>query len=238
MFFFQEPGGENHFFASCDTIPIRELYYNEEVKNVDGKNYLSENKRFIALLKYYTSDYPELRQELERLSKPEYKSLIDIAVKYNEYTCGDGSCVVFEKKISRKKIVRAYGGMSYLTPYLLDPGDENYFPVYGFEMLFQQVQQRESLYVGIGFLSNVTDLEYFPKVLIPISVNYINPKQGFSPAFSYSFSLNSFMLHSVSAGLRYQKKDFAFSLDAGLNTVFFIKPYGMTGSVSFSYLFN
>jgi hypothetical protein len=238
IFFYQSSDRKNHYYAETDSIPMRELIFSEETTNVDGKNYLLTNKRYINLLKFYTSDCPELREALDKLNKPEHKNMINIATQYNEMVCTNGQCVVFEKKIPRKKIIEFNGGMAYLTPYFLSEGDQKYYPNYGFTLLFQQAQQRENLYLGIGLRFNNTELDDFPKQQIPLAICYINTKQGFSPSFGYEFNLNAFVLHAFKGGIRYQKKNLALSLEAQMNTALFIKPYGFQGGFVLSYLIN
>jgi hypothetical protein len=104
--------------------------------------------------------------------------------------------------------------------------------------LFQYTQRSEKIYLGLG----VYRAKGFEGVIadgcqIPFSINYLNPRKGFSPVISYELDLNYIAVaQALRAGLKYQMNNTAVFLTGSLNTAFLIKAYAT--SVNFGLTFD
>lgn len=233
LFYFQDKGLNPHFYVTKDTIPLQELKYNKGIKEVDGILVFYKQKQYTGVLSYLTSDCPEIKDEIAKLDEPGQAKLIKLAKKYNNLVCPDESCILYDKKIPKKIKLGAYIGSQVLFRDDYPINNINLrgeiFPSYSFNILFQQAQRLENMYIGIGFT-------YVPKIdsitnfyRIPLSLTFLNSKKTFSPIFSLEFDINKiFMTQALVAGLKYQRKKLAFTLNAKLNTVFLVIPYGAT----------
>lgn len=230
LFFRQDQDGTNHYYAAKDTVGIEELDYSKKTIQENGKTWENENKKYIGLLSYLTFDCPEMQQDLKKMNEPDNKTLINFAKKYHNLTCTDETCIIYEKRIPRKIKLQAWGAMNVINPGFLDNSElfissKNLYQSWGFNILVQQSQQSESLYFGLGverISSNNSDVLY----LLPLSINYLNARMGFSPTYSFSVDLNTLCLtQSFKAGLKYQMRKFSIDLTANMKTYTFVRPY-------------
>lgn len=64
-------------------------------------------------------------------------------------------------------------------------------------------------------------------IRIPFSLNYLNPRKGFSPYLAYEFDLNNFAgTQAIKIGCKYRMNELSVALIAGVNTALIIYPYG------------
>ncbi len=239
IYYFQEKNLMPHYYALKDTLPMQELKYSQEEKVVDGIAVLETKKSYVGILNYLTSDCPAVKNIIPGMDEPDQKKLINFAQKYHKLTCPGESCIIYGKKTPHQIKLEAYAGMqNYFHSVLFnfDP-PKGVFPTYGFNILFQQAQRLENIYIGLGF-SNIIksdSLESFYR--IPFSISYINSKKGFSPQITYEFDINKgFTAQALKVGLKYQVKNLSFSLNAGLNTLLVISPYG--ASLNFGLMYD
>jgi hypothetical protein len=237
IYFVQDIKNFNHYFASKDSLPLIELKYSEQTITDDGVQKIRESKQYIGLLNYFTGDCPSIKDEIPKLNEPDHKKLIHFAEKYHNLTCTDEKCIVYEKKLPRKIKLNIGGGQTYLysnNDFVLKQG---FVPDYGFNLLFQQSQRNEGVYLGIGLYR----LPGFNGILIddfqiPLSVNYYKIKMGFSPLLTYEFDLNgAFVVQALKLGLNYQLKSISFFLLADIKTLAIIKPYGTSINVGLNF---
>ena len=234
IYFYQNEKGVNKYYVSKDSLPLSELKYSSEVKDVNGIQMLSESKPFIQVLTYYTSDCPSLREDIPKLSKPDHRNLIKLSKEYQSLTCKDEECIVYEKTLKNKIKLGFYAGSNITFGNLPNTN----YTSWGFNLLFQQSERRERIYLGLGFFNEgkiVDDPDTFfhtpmsksgKNYRIPLSINYIHPKSGFSPTFSYQLNLNRLTLQNLDCGLKYQYKYISISLIADLKTEMFVNPFG------------
>lgn len=239
IYFYLDDSQQSHYFAAKDSLPIEELKYSNKIEYVNGKLMQNESKGYVGLLTYYTFDCQSIVKEISKLDKLNKQKIIDFAEKYQKLTCQDEKCIIYEKRIPRKIKLIISGGVVGYFPNVDDSESSNaLMQAYGFDILFQQSEKSEKVYLGIGLHSpNKIGTEISSKVEIPFSVNYINPKMGLSPIISYVFDLGSgFAAQSLSFGLNYQKKKNSIFLTAGFKTFAIIKPLG--ASLNFGIIFD
>jgi hypothetical protein len=246
VFFYQDEIARNHYFVSKDSSQLRELVYAKKEEVIDGKRMTYETKPFTGLLGYYTSDCPQIKSNIINMGEPNHKNLVRLASRYHDLTCKGERCIIYEKSLKHKFSLYLNGGLQYhiIPGYFLSDDTAMYnpsgvYPVYSVGVLFQQFQRRESFYLGIGVVAMHDDYGSRPYIGIPFSVNYLNPRPGLSPAFSYSFDVMQFgMIQSLSGGIKYQMKKSAILLTADLKTFSFIVPYATSLNIGYMHDLN
>lgn len=225
FYFRQDKGLTNHYYTEKDSSGIRELVYrNEIVHNNDG-DFNIEKKKYVGLLTVLTSDCQPIQNEIVRINEPDHGKLIKFAKKYHDLTCFDNACIIYEKKMPLKIKIEALTSSDFLIytgKYL--------YQSYGLNMLFSNTKISEKAYIGLGVLYSPIYGEKFDSfatspLRIPLSINYINSRSGFSPIFSVALDLNTFgYFQYFNAGVKYQINKISFNLTARLSTVSFL-PY-------------
>ena len=226
VYFYLDNNNQNHYYASKDSSQIKELKYSEKTEIIDGRVMLRESKDYIGVLNYFTQDCQSMKNAIPKLNEPDHKKLINFASKYHKITCPDEKCQIYEKRIPHKMKLNILGGESYHYGSVFEPR-KKINPIYGCDILFQQSQQSEKVYLGVGLHSSPHVEGFFAKDFkIPISIHYINPKLGLSPMFAYQFDANfAFISQTINAGLNYQLKGFSVFVIADITTAAIVIPY-------------
>jgi hypothetical protein len=234
VYLFQDKEGQNHYFVSTNVLPLMELKYSKEIIDIGGKNVLHESKQPVGVLNYYTSDCPDVKNEILKLDEPNHKKLINFAKKYHNLICKDEKCIIYEKKMPLKIKLNLVGGANTFFSNI-SPLKQGTYPSFGFNILFSQI--RESLYLGIGYFSDGKIDNSLNVFRIPFSFNYIHPGQGLSPYLAYELSISNIGLpQALKLGMKYQirKTSFLFALD--LKTNYMVIPYG--ASLNFGIMYD
>lgn len=96
VFYNKDSNGE-HYYLEKDDVPLAEIPYTEEVKQVDGRN-VKGLRKHVGFLLYFMQDAPHLRPEIQKLKKPQHKQLIELAWHYHYFKCRECRCIVFEER--------------------------------------------------------------------------------------------------------------------------------------------
>lgn len=234
IYFYRDKDKLDHYYASKDTLPIYELKYIEGVKSINGERTAYVSKPYEGYLNYLTNDCPEIKDEIPDL-KIQHKNLIKFAENYHNIICEDNTCIVYEKKIPRKIKFSMHYGYNFLLPDKPENTRE-IIHAYGFQVMFQQSQDRERLYLGIGLYNDNQLSNPITRLRIPFSINYIVNKNGISPFYSYEIDMNNLMFsQAIKIGMKYQVKKVSASLHADLKTLMFINPYGYSLNFGLAY---
>jgi hypothetical protein len=226
FFFRQDKGLINHYYAENDTSGIRELIYiNEIVHKKDEGLFKVEKKKYIGLLTVLTSDCISLQSNIENINEPDHKKLIKFGTKYHDLICPEKACVIYEKKMPLKVKIEAFTVCNFSIL-----ANDHIFQSHGLNVLLSNTKISEKAYIGLGVLYNpvlnINSNSFITSPFrIPLSINYINPMNGFSPLFSVAFDLNTFgFFQTYNAGIKYQIKKVSFNLTAEITTASFV-PY-------------
>lgn len=267
LFFSRDKDGYNYFFVSKNDIPLTELNTSKRILGEDNSFSIDtsmfafsgvteksfQSKKFIGVLKYCTDNNPKLITDINN-AELTHQSLIGIVNKYNNLT--DEKENTYSKKFKRNIIVQVGSGMSVFNVVsdnavnfntLLGVNAQNnadldiqkiFRPSYGAQVLFQQSERNENLYLGLGFFHYGMLNKYISFFRVPLSINYLTQKSGISPTFSYQLDLNRFALFQMAeTGLKYQLKKFLVNLNVGLYSNQFIRIYGYSMSLRVGYQF-
>lgn len=98
LFFFNNVNYSAYFIESSNG-ELMELKASLEKKvEIEGRNYMKKDNRYIGLLTYAFSDCPELKKEIQKTDLT-HNSLISLTKKYHEYKCSDEACIIYQKRI-------------------------------------------------------------------------------------------------------------------------------------------
>lgn len=181
--------GFHYLINGADSV-LLELAYKQEIVNEKGINYHKENKQFVGALKFYFNDCPELFPEIEKLKSPQRKSLISITKEYHDITCGEESCVVFNRKeypfqIAVEPVVRFYLKNGFF--------DDTIFNAYGANLYVWLPNSSERLFFKTG--TNFSKTSTNDLVQIPLQLEYVFPYKHIKPKFN--FGVNMLFLYNA-----------------------------------------
>jgi hypothetical protein len=182
LFFNRSKSGFHYLISVSDSI-IKELPYKNEIVNIDGVNYQKESKRFVGLLKSYFNDCPSLFSEIDRIKSPERKSLISLTKEYHDITCGDGACIIYDRKeypinIAIEPVYRYYAKNMLIGDTILNS--------YGLNLYLWLPNSSERLYFKTGLIfSNPAPYNYFQ---VPIQFEYVYPLKVIKPKFNFGIN--------------------------------------------------
>ncbi len=257
LFFNRDIDGNNHFYVSKDNIPLTELYISKSILgennefsvdnsqfafSVDGEKSF-QSKKYIGVLKYYTENHPKLIKDIDNVGLT-HQSLIKVVSKYNSLFEDVHTESAYVKKFKRKIIVETLGGFTSFNILVDNSSGLNlipqspFYPSYGLQVLFQQTERSENVYLGLGFQRYGMLFEKAVFLRVPLSVNYLSQKKGFSPTFSYQIDLDKLPLYQkAEVGLKYQYDKFSLKIAADIHTRYFVKLYGLGTQLGLSYKF-
>ncbi len=103
--YFMQTGEKEYFFIESEEGMPVSLYKKYETVFVEGKGeMLKEYSNHVALMKSVFADCEEIQPQINN-TQLSHKSLINITRKYHDYMCDDQECIVYEKSLSKVKIL-------------------------------------------------------------------------------------------------------------------------------------
>jgi hypothetical protein len=157
---------------------IKKLPYKIETLNIDGVNYQKESKLFVGFLKSYFNDCPSLFSKIDEIKSPERKALISLTKEYHDITCGDGACVIYDRKeypikIAIEPVYRYYAKNILISDTILN--------AYGVNLYLWLPNSNERLYFKTGLIfAQPSPYNYFQ---IPLQIEYVYPFKVIKPKF-------------------------------------------------------
>ena len=177
LFFYRSASGF-HYLISVSDLVTKEIPYKIETVNIDGVNYQKESKLFIGYLKTYFNDCPSLFSKIEELKSPERKSLISLTKEYNDITCGEGTCIIYNRKEYPIKVSIEPVYSYYLKNVLKS---DTILNAYGGNLYFWLPNSSERLYIKTGlYFAQLSPYNYFQ---IPLQLEYVYPFRVIKPKF-------------------------------------------------------
>ena len=244
-FYYLRDQDGDHYYAEKQNEPLSELPYKEKIREGEyGKKYLERSRIHTGLLYLYSDDAPQLKEDINKIEKPNHRGLMQFAKKYHQAVCTDGSeCVIFERSVPLFKIkAEAMAG-----GYLFFNNAQKFIPIKntyiaGANLYIWLPRVNENFYFKTGFsyspiLANLKTNEYsefvfenvvipntpkrsISKYRIPLQIEYVYPKGMFRPTLSVGVNLyrfNNFGFHFLSAysvGLLYKPDNTNFSISS------------------------
>lgn len=174
------------FFLKKDSSGIVEMPYEEGIRYRDNKAYMYESTKHMGILSYAMQDFPELKSRIEKIKKPEHKSLIKLAEDYHNAVCTDEKCIIYEKKMPAFTVnLEAVAGdaMYYYHYYSNNILKQPAFTT-GLLAHIWMPMTSENLFFRTGFI--YSNLNFNDKYLnfsykIPLQIEYVYPKYIIRP---------------------------------------------------------
>jgi len=177
------------YYLEKEASRLIQLPYEEKYRHIDNKKVLLESNRHIGILKYTMQDAPELHSQIERLGKPNHKSLINLAKDYHNIVCEDEKCTIYTKETPFLKVnPEIVGGIINYNN--INDSEDQFFKQYGLITHFWLPRVNEKIFFRTGIIyseipANDDDSRVY---YIPIHLEYIYPKGIFRPRISYGLN--------------------------------------------------
>lgn len=243
--FYIRKNDDDRYFIETDTLPLKELIYNEGIRNVNGVNYQYETKTHLGLLAFYTRDAPELYSRIGKI-KPDFKALKRITVDYHNIVCKDESCITYRNREPYTKV--AIGPHIGRTSHSYYNGNtlinENYLS-YGFYVRAWSPRMGNNLFLKTGAIFSKFD-EYNHSIdvptrkktiaKIPLQIEYVIPTSFiFKPkaSFGIDFYTNSAAYIGASIG-----SDFVIGKNINMSLIYDREIYEIVGLRNGSKIFD
>jgi len=101
IYYYRDNKGEHYLIDNGDG-KLYELRNDEREVIINEQKYKRRSNEYIGMLKYFFSKAPALSKEIENTTL-NHKSLINITQKYHKQICTNEECIVYEKKLPKKK---------------------------------------------------------------------------------------------------------------------------------------
>jgi hypothetical protein len=206
----------DRYFIQTDSLPLREITNEEEIRTINGVNYYYKSTRYVGLLTKYTEDAPQLYNRILHL-KNDFYNLKKLTIDYHNLTCKDYECITYRSPESYTKI--AVGPHFGMIDQVVEIGKAKILSNYLFVGTYFRVSSpriSKNLHFKTGVLvTNIKSTNYSSNLItrrktifnIPISVEYVIPviQYKLKPKFSVGFNhfTNSVTYFTASIGADY-----------------------------------
>lgn len=185
---------------------------NLSIKNIDGREYMVQDKTYLGYLRFMMSDAPELYPKIDKMKHLNQRDIVNISVDYHNLVCTDYDCVNYTKKIPDVSYkLELVSGATY--------HNKRYAPQIGLLCHVWSPLTSENLYLKIGVLYSdkpsykkrwsyrdsewLRDSEFDYSLKIPFSFQYVFGKNSFKPTVALGWPTGIYPLLSFQAGFLY-----------------------------------
>lgn len=206
IYYFLDLLTPRYFAENADGV-FKEIPFRTEVVTVDDRTYEKTSKDHFGLLKLYTDNLPEFNSQIERIDKPNHKSLIKLAKNYHEKVCTTEECLIYETKSNKSHLsFEAVGGSIQYQP-IFEALEYKQMFIGGVLIHVSIPTMGDKWYVKTGVLGHNTTTTYRGKLKtettykFPIQMEYIHPKGLIRPKFAYGLLIMNSLYTSASTGV-------------------------------------
>jgi hypothetical protein len=233
--FYIRMNDKDRFFIQNDSLPLKEIKYEEEIRSREGIKYLYKSTAHIGLISLYTKDAPELYNRILHL-KNDFISLRNFTIDYHNLVCKDKSCISYRNKDTYTKIsIGPQFGYTKQSYY----GDntevvENYI-IYGIFVRVWSPRINKNLSIRTGALISKFDdynynltkkMERKTIVKIPLQFEYVLPlslriRPRASVGFIYFTNSDTYFVAGLGADVAINKNvTFSIGYEKGIQSLF------------------
>ncbi|MBB3699094.1 hypothetical protein KMW28_07985 [Flammeovirga yaeyamensis] len=83
LFYFKDPRDISRFFLEKKDVPLVELPYKQEIREIDGKRVLYKSTKHKGILRLSMMDAYDVHQNIAEIIKPKHDNLIEVIELYN-----------------------------------------------------------------------------------------------------------------------------------------------------------
>jgi hypothetical protein len=181
VYYYRDKTGD-HYMVDKDTLRLRELSETEELVFVNGTQYTRKNNRTELILKTYLSDCPELFPEIVDVNL-DHKTLMKLAKDYQNITCKDQECIIYEKKLPTAFYI---GPIIGLCKY----DNHSSSIIYGgyIHIWLPKVNEKFYLETGLVYGRPNFDSKLESLIRIPLVFEYVYPKGAIRPTIGLGYN--------------------------------------------------
>ena len=191
----------------------------KKIRNIDGEEYMVQNKKYLGYIRATMKDAPELYPRIDQMAKLNQRNLVKISVDYHDAVCDDYDCINFTKKIPDNRYkIEIFSGFTRHNSF--------YSPHVGIMVHAWMPLTNERLYIKGGIL--YSDRPHWQKISpvhnsgynikFPVSLQYVFGKKSFKPTIAVGFPAGTFLTSSIQTGFIYSfSKDIELHINASLD---------------------
>jgi hypothetical protein len=226
---------DDRYFIQTDSLPLKEIKYEEEIRSKDGIKYLYQSTTHVGLVSLYTKDAPELHNRILSL-KIDFQNLKNFAVDYHNIVCKDNRCITYRNKDQYTKFaIGPHFGYTQQT-YNYDKTEVvgNYFG-YGLYIRVWSPRINKNLFLRTGAVISKFDeydysitrlIERKTIVKIPLQFEYIIPipfkvRPRASLGFIYFTNSDTYLIAGIGADMVINKNvSLSIGYEKGIKSLF------------------
>ncbi|SOE20714.1 hypothetical protein SAMN06298216_1198 [Spirosomataceae bacterium TFI 002] len=186
VYYTRDEQGDRYYLKKAES-PIQLLGYTEEYVLVKGQELKVKSIKHKGILKFYTSDAPQFNDRIDRIVKPDHKSLINLAVDYHNAVCDSYQSEVYSRKSSEVKVfIEPSIGLGQVTQW----NGRHQATLSTLSLYFWMPRLNEKVYFNTGVsYFNSTSNPYLKLWRFPFYLNYMTSHKFFNPKFGGGISL-------------------------------------------------
>ena len=188
--FYMRNNGDQYFLYN-ENLGLKELIYEEGIKQVGGRTLGYKTTQHRDVLKMYMEDAPKLLHRTMSFEELKHKTLLRLLEDYNDAVCNI-DCVIYEKIHTSMKVDLEFlsGVHNFSKSADLDQGSKFHA---GFLLHLKLSRSNEKLYLRTGVVSIPLEINESGKASfkIPLQFEYVYPRGSFRPKFAGGFNFYS-----------------------------------------------
>jgi hypothetical protein len=198
IYYMRDEKGD-HYFIDKDDMQLKEIPFEQGMRDVDNKKLFYQSTIHIGLLNLYMHDTPELHSQIQSVKKPEHYNLIKLAEAYHNTVCEDEECIIYGRSLPFIKILpEITGGAGKYSN--VEGLSDNFSSQFGVIGHIWMPRSSEKLYFKTGLLFTQLEINGAKQNLykIPCHFEYIYPRGYFRPRLAYGLNFYLPTYRSVS----------------------------------------
>ena len=149
IYYYRDDNLGEHYLIDKGYDRLIELKNEKKEETINNSNFVKESKEYIGILKYTFIESPSICKKVENISL-KHNSLIGIAKEYQDEVCPDQKCIIYEKKLPKRKSV--FGAIIGFNVYTLSTKDK-----YTDDYYFLRIKHsNNAVYPAVGFFYKIS----------------------------------------------------------------------------------
>jgi len=179
----------DHFYIDKEGLKLSEITHKESLVYIGDTQYSYNTTKHIGVLKIYMQDAPALNARIEKLRKPDNKTLTDLAEEYNKLWTSDLT-IQYQKRQSLIGVNLEFisGVITYVND---DQLIRHTYPMGGVIAHLWMPRSNEKVYFRTGIVFNrlETSDNKTTTFKIPLQFEYIYPKSMIRPKVAFGMNI-------------------------------------------------
>lgn len=204
LYFYRNLRGD-HYLLGKRNLPIKEISFPDEIIEKEGIPFKRNILVNTYVIKFYLQDCPEIFADIDKLTNPKHKILIQLIKKYHDIYCPDNVCLIYQKKMPKFRVdiqpIIGITNVNYSIVFDIYNKVNAFSLQYGVLTYFWLPLDNEKLFLKTGIIYNQVKGYYYSSLIhnsfeirgvkIPLQVNYNLLKTGITPVMSAGLNIYS-----------------------------------------------